>query len=266
MYVMLMQLPESLVKKFMKLGFKEYEARVFLTLSIIGPATATRIHEFSGVPRPRVYDVLKELNKKGLLEIQPGSPQVFQAPPVDLVINRIKKEIDRTINEVSEELAKIKKSMITENQPYTLTLSGLKSVLTKIQELLLKTKEVAYIGIFEPWILKNLYSIVKTASAQGKKIRIFFIRKDYKKVEKFKKIAELHQLSTKRHSLPVALFTKVYAHALDQMPICMVNTDGKEMLLIFRKNTKEDLLGVWLGIVGLAMIQRYLIDEAIDIS
>ena len=54
----------DIVRKLMLLGFSEYEARILATLAIIGPATAREIHEYSGIPRPKIYDILRKLTKK----------------------------------------------------------------------------------------------------------------------------------------------------------------------------------------------------------
>lgn len=66
-----------------QLGLKEYEARVYIALVGLGEANVRRVHEVSGIPRPRVYDVLNALDRKGFVEIRQESPLLYRAvPPV----------------------------------------------------------------------------------------------------------------------------------------------------------------------------------------
>jgi HTH-type transcriptional regulator, sugar sensing transcriptional regulator len=48
-----------------RLGFTEYEARVYVTLLQQHPANGARIAKASGVPRPNVYNVLEKLEERG---------------------------------------------------------------------------------------------------------------------------------------------------------------------------------------------------------
>jgi sugar-specific transcriptional regulator TrmB len=73
---------------------KEYEAKVYSTLVGLGESNVRRIHEVSGVPRPRVYDILHELAAKGFIDIRQGSPLMYCAVRPDVVISYLKKDLD----------------------------------------------------------------------------------------------------------------------------------------------------------------------------
>ena len=77
-----------------QLGLKEYEARVYIALVGLGEANVRRIHEISGIPRPRVYDVLNALDQKGFIEIRQGSPLLYRAIPPGVVVSYLKKDLD----------------------------------------------------------------------------------------------------------------------------------------------------------------------------
>jgi DNA-binding MarR family transcriptional regulator len=55
----------------MKLGLTEYEARIYSVLVKLGPKKAGEISFFSKVPRPKTYGALRELQRKGLIEVLP---------------------------------------------------------------------------------------------------------------------------------------------------------------------------------------------------
>jgi sugar-specific transcriptional regulator TrmB len=85
---------DQLVPNLMHLGLKEYEARIYVALAALGEANVRRIHEASGVPRPRVYDVLSSLAARGFIDIRQGSPLMYTAVRPDLVISYLEKEME----------------------------------------------------------------------------------------------------------------------------------------------------------------------------
>ncbi len=87
------------MKILLQLGLKEYEARIYVALVGLGEANVRRIHETSGVPRPRVYDVLASLAAKGFIEIRQGSPLMYHAVRPDVVIAFLKKDLDNAARE-----------------------------------------------------------------------------------------------------------------------------------------------------------------------
>ncbi|WP_172673717.1 TrmB family transcriptional regulator [Methanogenium cariaci] len=65
------------------LGLTKYESLVYIALLQVDGATATEIHEISGVPRASVYPVLDKLSKKQLVNVTTTSPKRFAATPPD---------------------------------------------------------------------------------------------------------------------------------------------------------------------------------------
>ncbi len=82
------------VEHLVQLGLKEYEAKIYVALVGLGEANVRSIHEVSGVPRPRVYDVLNALDAKGFIEIRQGSPLMYHAVRPDIVVAFLKKDLD----------------------------------------------------------------------------------------------------------------------------------------------------------------------------
>ncbi len=88
---------QQAVELLQQLGLKEYEARSFVALARIGRATAKEISEISEVPRTRVYDAIRVLESKGLVETQHAKPQVFRAVGIDEAVDTLRAEyVDRT--------------------------------------------------------------------------------------------------------------------------------------------------------------------------
>ncbi|RLM34906.1 TrmB family transcriptional regulator [Haloarcula sp. Atlit-120R] len=80
-----------------QLGLKEYEAKSFVALARRQRGTAKDISETSEVPRTRVYDAIRVLESKGLVETQHSNPQVFRAVSIDEAVNTLQsKYAERT--------------------------------------------------------------------------------------------------------------------------------------------------------------------------
>lgn len=89
----------NLIENLVKLGLKEYEAKIYVALVGIREANARTIHEISGVPRPRVYDILNELTAKGFVEVREGSPLFYRSIPPDIVIPKLQNELNHAAEE-----------------------------------------------------------------------------------------------------------------------------------------------------------------------
>jgi len=98
---------ESIVENLVLLGMKEYEAKVYVALVGMGEGNARRIHETSGVPRPRVYDILEGLAARGFVEVRQGSPLVYRPVNPETVVARLKGDIDAAARESVEALEKL---------------------------------------------------------------------------------------------------------------------------------------------------------------
>jgi len=83
---------EQAIELLQKLGLKEYEAKSFVALSRRQSGTAKDISETSEVPRTRVYDAIRVLESKGLVETQHSNPQVFRAVSIDEAVNTLQSE------------------------------------------------------------------------------------------------------------------------------------------------------------------------------
>ncbi|MXR40127.1 TrmB family transcriptional regulator [Halobaculum sp. WSA2] len=87
-----------------QLGLKEYEARSFVALARQRQATAKEISDTSEVPRTRVYDAIRVLEAKGLVETQHTNPQVFRAVSIDEAIGTLQTEYERRTESLRDAL------------------------------------------------------------------------------------------------------------------------------------------------------------------
>ncbi|MDQ2054068.1 helix-turn-helix domain-containing protein [Halobellus sp. H-GB7] len=83
---------DQAIELLQQLGLKEYEAKSFVALARRQRGTAKDISETSEVPRTRVYDAIRVLESKGLVETQHSNPQIFRAVSIDEAINTLQSE------------------------------------------------------------------------------------------------------------------------------------------------------------------------------
>ena len=89
---------KSLIKNLQKLGFTVNDSKVYICLLKIGLNTPAKIAEKSDVDRARVYDSLKRLVKRGIVEEEPvtRAPK-YRALPPSVVFEKIRRDMDNSI-------------------------------------------------------------------------------------------------------------------------------------------------------------------------
>jgi len=113
---MLPEDPVRLVESLKSLGMTKYEALVYIALLRVPSATASEIHESSGVPRASVYPVLDQLLDKDLVSVSQSAPKRFAAiPPVD-AITRLVSRIERDADFARSSLVAIHRQRISTEQ------------------------------------------------------------------------------------------------------------------------------------------------------
>jgi sugar-specific transcriptional regulator TrmB len=88
------------------LGFTEYEAKVYLTLLRINPATGYELSKRSGVPRSMVYDALGRLEGRGaVLKAVEQRSTLYRPVPPEVLIDRFAQAYNRRIQKLRVGLA-----------------------------------------------------------------------------------------------------------------------------------------------------------------
>jgi sugar-specific transcriptional regulator TrmB len=94
----------ELTGKLQKLGFTENEAKIYIGLLSLGEATAREIHEFTHVPRPKIYATLERMSKKKYIEVIGGTPAYFRSIDPEQLTERLRDEFLFSLNETLKEL------------------------------------------------------------------------------------------------------------------------------------------------------------------
>ncbi|MDN5358438.1 MAG: HTH-type transcriptional regulator, sugar sensing transcriptional regulator [Candidatus Diapherotrites archaeon] len=106
-----MDAKQKLVSLLRSIGLNQYEAQAYASLLLFGGATAGELSNRAEVPRPRVYDIIGRLEKKGFVVVEPGRPVKYRAVPPKQAIQaylklkeeEFKKEYERILS-IAEQL------------------------------------------------------------------------------------------------------------------------------------------------------------------
>ena len=126
------------VELLQQLGLKEYEAKCFVALVRLPKGTAKEISETSDVPRTRVYDAIRVLETKGLVEVQHSNPQQFRAVPIAEAVELLRQEYESRTAELGAVLEDVEPAGADETEEIAhevWSLTGSHSIKERTEEL-----------------------------------------------------------------------------------------------------------------------------------
>jgi len=178
-----MDAKEKLVTLLRSMGLNQYEAQAYASLLLFGEATAGELSNRAEIPRPRVYDIISRLEKKGFVVVQPGRPVKYRAVPPREAIQaylRLKEEEHRKeaerIRKLAEELekeSKVRRPREEEGGFWVLNTDNL--LRTRLQNIVAaSTNEI--VATLTPEFLaeygNTLIPILQDAASKGVRIRL----------------------------------------------------------------------------------------------
>ncbi|NLU05024.1 MAG: TrmB family transcriptional regulator, partial [Methanothermobacter sp.] len=63
------------------MGLTDYQASAYTAMVSLVSARAVEVAEVSGIPRSRVYEVLRQLSDRGFVEVERGKPMRYHVVP-----------------------------------------------------------------------------------------------------------------------------------------------------------------------------------------
>ena len=148
-----------------ELGFSQYEVSCYSTLLKNHPINGSQLSKISGVSRSRVYDVLRNLMRKGV--VQEVEDSLYVPLPADELLKRLQTQFEGNISVLKEQLNDISRASSFE---YIWTLMGYQSVLDRAIEMIKNARTELYIRIF-PKAAKILDPYLHEADNRGVGIR-----------------------------------------------------------------------------------------------
>jgi len=129
------------------LGLSEYEAKVYVSLVEAGQAKARTLSVLSGVPRTKVYGVLRKLIEMGLATEIPSEPRKFSPIPPRIALGAYLKSYQDRVETLSSLISTLEDAFRRTKNKEILrrsslwAISGREETLRKIREMLSKAKK-----------------------------------------------------------------------------------------------------------------------------
>ncbi|MFN2137445.1 MAG: TrmB family transcriptional regulator [Candidatus Promineifilaceae bacterium] len=159
----------ELQKKLMEIGFTEYEAKVYLAMLSVYPATGYQLSKESGVPRSMVYETLKRLHAKGAaLETIEGRATFYRPLPPEALLAKHAEDFNQVIGDLRTELTALYENE-TDNQVWTI--QGHTAVTTYAAKLINEAQEELYLVLTDD-ALAGLNSELQAAHERGVNLQV----------------------------------------------------------------------------------------------
>jgi HTH-type transcriptional regulator, sugar sensing transcriptional regulator len=153
------------INKLRELGFSKYEISCYLSLLSSHPINGSQLSRLSGISRSRIYDVLRNMTKKGLaLEVENG---LYAPLPPDELMKRLRTQFDSNLSMFKKEIKTVSKEA---NYEYIWFIRGYLEVMKKAGEMIRSAHEELYVRLF-PKAGEILEKDLKDAEARGVGIR-----------------------------------------------------------------------------------------------
>lgn len=150
-------------------GLSPYQADAFVTLLEFGSASATDVAQASSVPDPRIYDVLRDLEKNGYIETyEQDSLHARAHDPADVLAN-LRSRANRLETAADEIENRWNRPDIEEHK--VSIVKRLETVLAQTDQLLRSATNQIQIGL-RPSQFDTLSDALETAAANGVDIKV----------------------------------------------------------------------------------------------
>ncbi len=154
----------DMLQKLAQIGFTEYEAKVYLTLLALNPATGYQLSKESGVPRSMVYEALKRLHMRGAaLETVEGRTTLYRPLPPDVLLDQHVAEYDRLVDELRGDLGELLESEVDDR---VWTINGRSTTIAYSRQLIHDAQEELFLVLTDE-DLAELRDDIAAACARG---------------------------------------------------------------------------------------------------
>jgi sugar-specific transcriptional regulator TrmB len=156
----------SLIESWVAFGFTEYEAKTYVSLLQLGPATGYQIAKASGVPRSMIYEVLNRLVGRGAVLTQSLANQVrYAAVPPEQLAQRMQREMEDNLNALQRDLQSL--SRPASDLGTTWNVTGRRNVLAFARQMIERGQREIALAVGDDDELDQLLPYLHEAQQRG---------------------------------------------------------------------------------------------------
>lgn len=152
-------------EKLKNLGFSQYEITCYLTLAAHHPINGSQISKISGMARSRVYDVLRNMVRKGFV-LDVGDGRYVPLPPEELY-KRLKRDFQEGLETLQHQLNGNAAEAAYE---FIWMIRGYDKVIAKAREMIAAARKEIYVRLY-PESGERLLPALRKAERSGAGVR-----------------------------------------------------------------------------------------------
>jgi Cd2+/Zn2+-exporting ATPase len=151
------------------LGFKEYEAKIYLQLLKESPANGYQLSKKTGVPRSMVYEALGRLHSRGaILKSGDERSTLYRPLPPEHLLERYKRQHLQLIGSLQDSLLSIYDS---QQEDSLWTVSGSSAVFSYASQMIEKGQMEVYL-VLDDHALEHLRGEIEAACIRGLQVGV----------------------------------------------------------------------------------------------
>ena len=155
---------------FINLGLSDYAIHTYLSLLQHHPINGSQLSRRSGIPRARIYDVLRTLKKRGF--VSEASKGLFVPLPPDELIKHLRRSHEEDLDRLK---ALIDEIQVPASHDFIWTLTGYQRIMNKAREMIDAARDEIYVRLY-PQETKMLLNALKEAEKKGVQVKCIFMQ------------------------------------------------------------------------------------------
>lgn len=159
----------ALEETLLKFGFTRYESRAYMSLLEHNPVSGYELSQASGVPRSAIYDIMRKLEKSGLVHSMTSKPKQYVPLQPKELMERLKNEFNSNLNDLEDGLTSLDVSI---EEDHLWTLSGYNELIDRSRQMINSSENVIFISLWTREA-KALKSEIEAAIKRGVKVIVF---------------------------------------------------------------------------------------------
>jgi predicted transcriptional regulator len=156
----------ELVERLTEIGLTEYEAKAYIAVLRLGPASGYQVAKESGVPRSAIYEILAKLVMRGAALTQSFAEQVRYAPvPPEQFLGRLRRDFQDHYDVLLEGLGDLTRTAAPPGNTWNLT--GRTNLFSYARQMIDQAKQEVALLVGDDDELDQLLSQLQKAKARG---------------------------------------------------------------------------------------------------
>lgn len=158
---------DALIDKLRKIGFTDYESKVYLALVGADQLTGYEVAKLSGIPKSNAYSALNSLTDKGFAYRVVGDSTWYQARDFHEIAHNLENDLEESLKYIEGHLP----DKVSENNNFV-TIEGHDKILDKVKHMILSAEKQIVLDI---WSEDLNYFYEELLLAKGKGVRVILI-------------------------------------------------------------------------------------------